>query len=312
MPDFMTRFFNRRKDCEAQRINLQEDHEVTKAIQKYVHGHRSEADVAILGRRRKAWKGKPTDGDTLILNIIRDIDIRLKERSRRMARPAALRQLGICYPLLARRRKKVPTVQLVPNRRHASSGYPYPDWFVEYGITREEWSAFISRIRQANRITPGQSALLFAIAIACEVFFFLPLLPFKLFAPCGAVVLPMYLASKRRKLRHAVNSGLIPVWTAAWNKTFFGPKGLCVGFDLPGPMFNDTFVHPKRKPLPWMRVLKGPLRRPMTPERAAHRARITIARVRSPAPKEGRVPLIDPIKIPRMQHCRLMMVHSRP
>ncbi|PNS15808.1 hypothetical protein CAC42_4260 [Sphaceloma murrayae] len=85
------------------------------------------------------------------------------------------------------------------------------------------------------------------------------------------------------------------------NQTYFGPKGLCVGFDLPGPIFRTTFVHPKRRFFLFHRVLDGTLKKPIRPSRAARRSRITIARVRDPVPDAGRPPIIAPLVLPAIQ-----------
>lgn len=52
-----------------------------------------------------------------------------------------------------------------------------------------------------------------------------------------------------------------------------------------------------------MRVLHGPLRKPIKAVRAASFARITIARVQDPTPEAGHVPAITGLKVSWMQRC---------
>lgn len=120
-------------------VKTSEARQVTDAVERYVNGHRSETKAALFRRRQKAWKG--TDGPKLIPNILRDIKLVFKnrrERKRRMSKPSALRQLSISYPKLHQKRSRIPVVQLVPQRRHASSGFPYPLWLSSYAITPED------------------------------------------------------------------------------------------------------------------------------------------------------------------------------
>ncbi|KAF4547110.1 Hypothetical protein D9617_59g026490 [Elsinoe fawcettii] len=154
-----------------------------------------------------------------------------------------------------------------------------------------------SRLR---RVTVSQYVLSVMIGALAESFLFAAF-PTKLVGAIGIVIPPCYFFFKKRNLRKVVRHGHLPCWTACWNKTYFGPKGLSVGFDLPGPIFHDTFVHPKRKFWLPQRVLAGELKTPMRPSRAARRARITIARVQDPKPHAGRVPLVAPLRLRWLQ-----------
>lgn len=285
-------------------IQLEEDPEVLLSIKEFLKGTHAETKAALRARRHRAWKGYIfPEGWDVVKDELRDIRLRItagRERACRMRTPAALRQMSMSYVLPVSEGDIIPTVQLVPNRRHASSGYPYPLWLIDYGVTREDWLLFISRIRQANRIRPGQYAVVIGVGFLCEVFALIGW-PFRILAFGSLATIQLYFSCKRRNLEQAVLDGEIPTWTAAWNLTYFGPKGLSVGFDLPGPVFPDTFVHPKPKFFAWSRILHSPLRPPMRYTRAARRARITVARVQNPVADAGRVPHIRTDHMPKVQ-----------
>jgi len=135
-------------------------------------------------------------------------------------------------------------------------------------------------------------------------------IPTKLLSLGGVLNAPVYFHFKRKNLRRHVYDGTIPAWTAFWNKTYFGPKGLCVGFDLPGPVFKRASVEPKRRRWSVMRKVMGEYKKPMSKTRAARRARITVAVIGDAVPEAGRRPRIEPLKMSRI-HCRASCCHSR-
>ncbi|TKX25679.1 hypothetical protein C1H76_2329 [Elsinoe australis] len=256
-------------------IKVYEDDDTFHAVHDYVVGGTSEVNAA-LRKSRNTVLGSHRH-QFILKRLWVDLVMRRNkeaERKRRSATPAALRQLSISFPEKLDSIGNIPTLQLVPSRRHASSGFP------------------------------------FLLGCLAESFAFATF-PSKIFAGIGLFIPPSYYYFKQRNLRKAVIHGHIPCWTACWNKTYFGPKGLSVGFDLPGPIFHNTFVHPKRKFLFWQRVLHGPLKAPMRPSRASRRARITIARVTDPVPHAGRMPVIEPLVLPLVQRF-LDAIKNRP
>ncbi|KAG8626452.1 hypothetical protein KVT40_005397 [Elsinoe batatas] len=250
-------------------ITVRENPETFEGIQKYLLSRQSETEralaffktqlIARYGRRR-------------LTRLWMMVYMRCKkgeERRGRLAEPAALRQVPVYFLESEHTGSEIPSIQLVPRRRHASSGYH------QYILN------------------------LFAGGLVES--FLIAGFPIKAVAILGVLMPPFYFVFKARSLRKAVKHGSLPCWTACWNKTYFGPKGLSVGFDLPGPIFPDTFVHPRRKFWLPSRVLHSELKKPMRPSRAARRARITIARVRAPVPEAGRIPNIDPLKLGFLQ-----------
>ncbi|PSK55830.1 hypothetical protein B9Z65_4708 [Elsinoe australis] len=274
-------------------IKVYEDDEIFHAVHDYIVGGTSEVNAALRKSRNTVLKSRRHQFilKRLWVNLLMRRN-KEAERKRRSATPAALRQLSISFPEKLDSIGSIPTLQLVPSRRHASSGFPYPDWLADYGI----------------RVT--QYILSFLLGCLAESFASATF-PSKIFAGIGLFIPPSYYYFKQKNLRKAIIHGHIPCWTACWNKTYFGPKGLSVGFDLPGPIFHNTFVHPKRKLLFWQRVLHGPLKAPMRPSRASRRARITIARVTDPVPHAGRMPVIEPLVLPLVQRF-LDAIKNRP
>ncbi|GAM84144.1 hypothetical protein ANO11243_021370 [Dothideomycetidae sp. 11243] len=312
MPSFVGKLLNHLESHMDSPIKVREDAETVQAISRFVDGHDSETTIAILRQGRAAKHKHRLTTRTPIRNVSKDIKLVMRtkrERSRRTSKPSALRELVIAFPARVRKSTAIPTVQLVPRRRHASSGFPYPEWLEQYGVTREEWKMFISRIQKANGVRPRQLALMAAFFLVFDLLVFAPW-PDKILSLPALTAFPLYQYVKRRNLRNQVKNGHIPIWTATWNMTYFGPKGLCVGFDLPGPVFPQAFVHPKQKPFRWMR-LYGSLRKPMSSTQAARRARITIARVHDPIADAGRVPNIDPLPVRRAQKL-LTRLGARP
>ena len=125
MPD---RFTKKLDQFRRPKIKVKErSPHVIEQINKYVNGHKSETDRALL-----RWhKHKKDAGLSRFLpRVWRNIIIHHEmehERSRRTSKPAALRQLSIHFKDLRTRRSDIPSIQVVPYYRHASSGYPYPE-----------------------------------------------------------------------------------------------------------------------------------------------------------------------------------------
>lgn len=176
------------------------------------------------------------------------------ERRRREKIPAALRQLPhACHP------KRLPLTmpqltQITPVHFGVRSGYPYPGWLDEYGITQEDWRAFVIAFSRVTCLTPIQTAIVLVVILFIDGCALGALFPTKICGVFGLPTLPLILHFKRKNLKRSVRDGTIPTWTAYWNKTFFGPKGLCIGFDRPGPVFIDAQVEPKHHVTPWMRL----------------------------------------------------------
>ncbi|KAF2226472.1 hypothetical protein BDZ85DRAFT_278422 [Elsinoe ampelina] len=281
-------------------ITVREDPETLEGIQNYLLSRQSETEQALAFFKTQLIAKY---GRRCLTRLWMMVHMRCKkgeERRGRLATPAAIRQMPVYFPDMELTKSKIPSVQLVPRRRHASSGYQYPVWLQDYGVSREDWNTFVTRFIFTNKIRVSQY-ILNLLAGGLVESFLIAGFPIKAVAFLGVVVPPFYFVFKARSLRKAVKHGSLPCWTACWNKTYFGPKGLSVGFDLPGPVFPDTFVHPRRKFWLPSRVLHSELKKPMQPSRAARRARITIARVRGPVPEAGRIPNIDPLKLGFLQ-----------
>jgi len=114
----------------------------------------------------------------------------------------------------------------------------------------------------------------------------------------------IYISLKKRNTRNRVRDGTIPAWTAYWNMTYFGPKGLTVGFDLPGCRFDLAEVLPRPHKTPWFKKWIGPFREPMSEWRMAKYPRITIAETTEEAqPDKGRIPELQ-TQVPRFHKCQ--------
>lgn len=256
---------------------VNETNNVVRQVRLFVEGPKSEADVAFPAMDKK------------------------HERRHRRTQPSAMRQISLVETPSTVDLSTLETIQLTPNRRHATSGFIYLDWLQEYGISEEDWTKFTKQLCIAGWMTRKQIALMLCIALVTECFV-IAALPTKIISMGAAINTPLYFYFKRKNLRRHVFDGTIPAWTAFWNNTYFGPKGLAVGFDLPGPVFTEATVVPKPRYTPYARLFKGKFRtKAMSNSRAARRARITIVRVRDPNPEAGRCPRIEPTKIPRIQ-----------
>lgn len=222
-------------------------------------------------------------------------------------RPAAIRQLRLVENLPASVLSTLDITQLVPNRCHASSGFAYPDWLKDYGINEEDWNTFTRQLCTAGSLTRNQIVCVATVVVLNEVLaalagaYIWPIAA-KWIAAGFMLECPLYFYFKDRNLRRRFWDGTTPAWTAFWNLTFFGPKGLVVGFDLPGPVFEDAAVAPKTRTTSLGRVYRGTYKdKAMSTSRAARRARITIVRVHDPMPDAGRRPRIEPMEVSRIQ-----------
>lgn len=284
-------------------IVAQEDPEVVSAVERYIRSRECESDQALRHCRHKVWEDG--DGEVVMKNVFRDIRLRLKTGQRRkhvVKTPSAVRQHSFRLGTEAiKKHKQTRVVQLVPHRRHPSSGYPFPEWLQDYGVSKEDWEAFTSRIRHVDCLSLTQYLIFTPTSIIVESMTLAPW-PLKFISGLGGGIFVTFLYLKHRNLRRAVRNGHLPRWTAYWNETYFGPKGLSVGFDMPGPVFPTAFVHPRQGLLfPWSRDPRGPYKKPMSISRAARKARVTIALVSDPRPEQGRVPKVDALKVPFIQ-----------
>lgn len=120
-------------------IKVYEDDDIFHAVHDYIVGGTSEVNAALRKSRNTVLKSRRHQFilKRLWVNLLMRRN-KEAERKRRSATPAALRQLSISFPEKLDSTGSIPTLQLVPSRRHASSGFPYPDWLADYGISRED------------------------------------------------------------------------------------------------------------------------------------------------------------------------------
>lgn len=169
----------------------------------------------------------------------------LRPKQRQSAQAAALLQL----PMVDRVYDDVKMIQITPKRFHASSGFSRPAWAEEFGIKSEDWRAFTTQFSRANSASNRQmliSGIITTLFEACMLW----TIPILGVSGATATSLLALMYAKRYNLKQRMRDGSIPAWTAYWNATYFGPKGLVVGFDLPGPVFAHVAVAPKRR---WLR-----------------------------------------------------------
>lgn len=208
--------------------------------------------------------------------------------------PAAIRLFNILFAGLENITEISPLLQITPNRRHASSGFPLPEILKEHGITPEDWALFTSEFKFASYLNWKQLSCMGTIWLALTLPLSVAALPTKGLALAGIVMVPLYYHFKNKNLRRRVRDGSIPIWTAVWDEVYFKPKGVVVGFDTAGLVFPDLPVQPR--PKPWRSRTKG---RVMTIKQAAKQARISVVRLHDPAPEAGSVPGIEPIHFTR-------------
>ena len=179
-------------------------------------------------------------------------------------------------------------VQITPNSRSSHSGFSYPSWLADYGVTPQDWRTFTRGIDRATWLGKRQAAVVSVLSLGVD-FLALQLGCINYLLMVNLPMILAYIHFRRRNVKIRVYDGTLPAWTAYWNKTFFGPKGLCVGFDLPGPLFENARVQPTQRTM-WKR---GTDRPPESTLCAAQQMRITIAKVRTPRPEAGRHPRVE-------------------
>lgn len=199
-------------------------------------------------------------------------------------------------------------IQLPPNGRHASSDYHYyADLLSPYGITESDWSLFTRQFVNANLATRNQLITLTTVSIALQIVFAFvlgpPGFPTAALVSAGVMSGPGFFLLKGHQLRRHVRNRDIAKWLAAWNTQFFAPKGLMVGFNLPGSRVRQTAVAPRAKKSAVFASGKM-YRKPLSERRVARRPRVVLVRLEEPKPEAGQVPLLDPIKVSRLYKCR--------
>lgn len=306
-PTALRRLFRRRASKIPTDPLRAEDEGLVREISLFLEGPNSETDAALAAARRHSSATPQVDGASDIKKQTQRLLLSRKRRARRerTLRPAALRQVSLVDPdsVFHTRTTMNHIMQITPIRRHASSSFEYASVLREYGVSEEDWKLFTQQFERSNWLTLKQLAFMTAWALLTEgwVFFTQPAQSLTL---GGLLNIPLYFHFKRKNLRRNVYNGTIPAWTAYWNKTFFGPKGLVVGFDLPGPVFLHASVNPKPRLLPLMRIIKGRYAtKEMSARRAAKRARITMIRLHDPVPDNGRRPYLEPVEVAQIQLC---------
>jgi len=133
-----------RKETQIERstaaiIGTNEDPDVVRAVQSFLQGPSSEANAALPSKSNhiQDYKVKGEGHADSWTRYRRYPWHKHKERNRRRVRPAALRQLPLVMvedrPALSPR-----VTQITPKQKHASSGFPYPPWLEEHGVTQED------------------------------------------------------------------------------------------------------------------------------------------------------------------------------
>lgn len=193
-------------------------------------------------------------------------------------------------------------IQIAPNRMHASSDYHYyPEILQPYGISIEDWHLFTAQFVNANRMTRNELVALTAVSVVLQVAFAFGLGPpgFPVAAIISGALMggPTMYGVKGQRLRRNVRNGNIPDWLVAWNTQYFNPKGLMVGFNLPGRQVQHAAVAPR---LRRKSSFAGKYKKPRSQRKATKRSRIVIVNIHEPTPGAGYVPQIEPIEISRL------------
>ena len=222
-----------------------------------------------------------------------------RERRRAQAIPDALRSIiYTCEP------NDIPEylpdmIQIPPRRRTAKSRFVYPEALGAFGVSLDDWKLFTRGFELSAGISWAQVAALFLLTLSFHMFTPILLVPLNTIVPLFDPTIILYYNIKKRNTRKRVEDGTIPAWNALWNQTYFGPKGLAVGFDLPGCIFKDATVVPKPHKMPWSKVWRGPPT-PMSKKRMARRPRVTVAVIHNAEPEAGQIPDLD-VRVPRFQ-----------
>lgn len=193
-------------------------------------------------------------------------------------------------------------IQIAPKRRHASSNYYYHSEILEpYGISRKDWDAFTRQFVNANLPTRNETIAVATVAVLLDCIFTFALGPVGL--PVGAILAgafvtgPVFFALKGHRLRHHVRNGDIKKWLNAWNTQYFNPKGLMIGFNLPGRRISGIMVAPKPRRSTF---IFGQYKKPKSQWSVSRRPRLVIVRLNDPVPDAGSLPQIAPIKTSRV------------
>ncbi|KAL1301749.1 hypothetical protein AAFC00_005951 [Neodothiora populina] len=190
-------------------------------------------------------------------------------------------------------------IQIPPNRRHASSNYHYYAEILQpFGISEGDWHAFTRQFVNSNLPTRNQIVVLGTMSIVLQAAFVFglgpPGIPVAAIASGAFVGGPLYYAIKGHRLRHNVRNRNIPDWLSAWNTQYFNPKGLMIGFNLPGRPVRKAAVAPRLRK---HTAIAGKYKRPKSARRVTRRPRIVIVKLHDPVPEAGTVPNLEPVKI---------------
>jgi len=223
-----------------------------------------------------------------------------RERRRKQAIPAALWSIvQTCRP------EDIPfkrprTLQVPPRRRTARSRFVYPEELGDFGVTPETWTLFTKGFEYSASISWFQAVALLMFAVPFHIIIYSLPVPVNFIVSIFDPTILLYYIMKKRNTRKRVEDGTIPTWIAYWNMTYFGPKGLAVGFDLPGYIFKEAEVVRRPHKTPWNKFWRGHLRLPMSKRRMARRPRITVAIGDIPRPQAGQIPSLK-IEVPLLQ-----------
>lgn len=209
------------------------------------------------------------------------------------------------------RQPEAQAIQLSPNRLHASSNYHYhPRLLQPYGISEVDWYSFTYQFVAANSVSRNKIVAFQATNIAVRLGFLAaqvvlfvshPLFPLAAIPASIAITISFwtgYFALKHQELKRHVRNGDIPRWLEVWNKQYFNPKGLMIGFNLPGHevQYAPFVPRPRR-----FSTFRGTYKQPQSQRSANKRARLVIVRLDDqPAPDAGQAPHLTPIKVSRL------------
>lgn len=107
-------------------------------VERFRRNYSRKADSAVsLRLKHSVPKSKPPTFETQVFEMN---GIPKTDRGRRntLKDPDALCQLAFVYPQYDIENERPDMVQILPTLRHASSGFPFPPWMEEYGITNQD------------------------------------------------------------------------------------------------------------------------------------------------------------------------------
>ncbi|KAK4993184.1 hypothetical protein LTR50_000671 [Elasticomyces elasticus] len=180
--------------------------------------------------------------------------------------------------------------QIIPKRRHPSSGYALPESLRRYGVSLRDWERFTEQFIRADICDTPQLLTLAALGLVTQLpiimtsAFALGAAPLTYFGLMGLLITPRRYLFKHVNLERYYKLGYLDDWINEWNKRYFWPKGLHVKFAMPKQQTPDASVVAKKK------AFSDGYEKPMTTKRAARRGRLVVT-YGVALPWAGEVPL---------------------